>query len=108
MSVASDDVSVLFAIAVVFPFPLSREMGFDPGVFGRFNLAALVRPHLNFLFVCLYTASGCLGDGNQESSWFKPVEGSHLARLGLHLNPETTFTQHLDPVVGIVGCGWWQ
>jgi len=41
-----------FAISVVFPFPLSREMGFDPGVFGRFDLAALVQPHLKFLFVC--------------------------------------------------------
>ena len=38
---------------VVFPFPLSREMGFDPGVFGRFDLAALVQPHLKFLLVCL-------------------------------------------------------
>ena len=28
-------------------------MGFDPGVFGRFDLAALVQPHLKFLFVCL-------------------------------------------------------
>ena len=28
-------------------------MGFDPGVFGRFDLAALVQPHLQFLFVCL-------------------------------------------------------
>jgi len=32
---------------------LSREMGFDPGVFGRFDLAASVQPHLKFLFVCL-------------------------------------------------------
>ena len=37
----------------MFPFPLSGEMGFDPGVFGRFDLAALVQPHLKFLFVCL-------------------------------------------------------
>ena len=29
-------------------------MGFDPGVFGRFDLAALVQPHLKFLFVCLF------------------------------------------------------
>ena len=27
-------------------------MGLDPGVFGRFDLAALVQPHLKFLFVC--------------------------------------------------------
>ena len=33
--------------------PSSREMGFDPGVFGRFDLAALVQPHLKF-FVCLF------------------------------------------------------
>ena len=26
----------------------------DPGVFGRFDLAALVQPHLKFLFVCLF------------------------------------------------------
>ena len=28
-------------------------MGFDPGVFGRFDLAALVQPHLK-VAVCLY------------------------------------------------------
>ena len=28
----------------MFLIPLSRERGFDPGVFGRFNLAALVQP----------------------------------------------------------------
>jgi hypothetical protein len=28
--------------------------GFDPGVFGRFDLAALAQPHLKFLFVCLF------------------------------------------------------
>ena len=28
-------------------------MGLDPGVFGRFDLAALVQPHLKYLFVCL-------------------------------------------------------
>ena len=36
---------------------MSREMGLDPGVFGRLDLAALVQPHLNFLFVC-YPAFG--------------------------------------------------
>jgi hypothetical protein len=30
------------------------ERGFDPGVFGRFDLAALAQPHLKFLFVCLF------------------------------------------------------
>ena len=30
-------------------------MGFDPGVFGRFDLAALVQPHLKF--VCLLTTN---------------------------------------------------
>ena len=35
-----------FAIFVVFSIPLSREMGYDLGVFGRFDLAALVQPHL--------------------------------------------------------------
>ena len=29
-------------------------MGFDPGVLGRFDLAALVQPHLKLLFVCLF------------------------------------------------------
>ena len=38
----------------MFPFPLSREMGFDPGVSGRFHLAALVQPHLKTLFVLFY------------------------------------------------------
>jgi hypothetical protein len=28
--------------------------GFDHGVFGRFDLAALAQPHPKFLFVCLY------------------------------------------------------
>ena len=26
-------------------------MGFDPGLFGRFDLAALVQLHLNFVFL---------------------------------------------------------
>jgi hypothetical protein len=39
--------------------------GFDPGVFGRFDLAALAQPHLKFLFVCLY--------GMKEERIFKPV-----------------------------------
>ena len=34
---------------------VSREMGFDPGVFGLFDLAALVQPNLMFLFVCLFS-----------------------------------------------------
>ena len=50
-----------FAISVVFAVPLSREMGFVPGLFGRFDLAALVQPHLEFLFVCLYCTSGLSG-----------------------------------------------
>jgi hypothetical protein len=29
------------------------ERGFDPGVFGRFDLAALAQPHLK-IFVCLF------------------------------------------------------
>ena len=36
----------------------SREMGLDPGVFGRFDLAALVQPHLTFFFVCLFERVG--------------------------------------------------
>ena len=51
--VATDFVLVLLPFLWCF-FPLSREMGFDPGVFGRFDLAALVQPHLKILFVCLY------------------------------------------------------
>ena len=40
-------------ICAAYGVPLSREMGFDPGLFGRFNLAALVQPHRKFcLFVC--------------------------------------------------------
>ena len=50
--VANDYVLVLFANSVVFPVPLSRELEFDPGVFVRFDLAALVRPHLSFF--CLF------------------------------------------------------
>ena len=34
----------------------------DPGVFGRFDLAALVQPHLQFLFVCLFCLVACLQD----------------------------------------------
>ena len=29
-------------------------MGFDPGVFGHLDIAALVQPRLNSLFVCLF------------------------------------------------------
>ena len=35
-------------------FPLSRKLCFDPGVFGRSDLVAMVQPHLDFLFVCPY------------------------------------------------------
>jgi hypothetical protein len=28
--------------------------GFDPGVFGRFDLAALAQPHLKLLFACFF------------------------------------------------------
>ena len=44
-------------------------MGLDPGVFGRFDLAALVQPHLRFLFVCLFSVVHCICvTGSQESS----------------------------------------
>ena len=37
-------------------FLLSGEMGLDPGVFGRFDLAALVQSPWEFLFICLFHA----------------------------------------------------
>jgi hypothetical protein len=41
--------------------PIKWERGFDPGVFGRFDLAALAHPHLQmFLLFCLGRAG--LGD----------------------------------------------
>jgi hypothetical protein len=33
---------------------MNWERGFDPGVFGCFDLIALAQPHLKVLFVCLY------------------------------------------------------
>ena len=42
---------------IILVHPLSRDMGFDPDVFGRFDLAALVQPHLQFLFVCLFAVA---------------------------------------------------
>ena len=54
-----------FAISVVFPVPLSREMGVVPGVFGRSDLAALVQAHLKSLFVVwsfVCTLSCVMGD----------------------------------------------
>ena len=53
--VAVNFVLVLLQFLWCFLFPMSREMGLDPGVFGRFDLAALVQPHFKFLFVCLLT-----------------------------------------------------
>ena len=41
-------------------------MGLDPGVFGRFDLAALVQPHLKFLFVCLFIHHAVRGPGARE------------------------------------------
>jgi hypothetical protein len=40
--------------------PMFWERGFDPGVFGHFDLAALAaQPHLNFcLFVCCQPVEG--------------------------------------------------
>jgi hypothetical protein len=32
---------------------MNWERGFDPGVFNRFDLAALAQPHLKILIVCL-------------------------------------------------------
>jgi hypothetical protein len=39
--------------------PMNWGKGLDPGVFGRFDLAALAQPQLKFLFVCLF-ASTCM------------------------------------------------
>jgi hypothetical protein len=33
---------------------MNWERAFDPGVFGRFDLAALAQPHLNFLCIYLF------------------------------------------------------
>ena len=59
---------------LVFPCIMSREMGLDPGVFGRFDLAALVQPHLKFLFVCLLV-SRCHGMANVYTEAFVRTVG---------------------------------
>ena len=54
--VATDFVLVLFAISVVFPFPMSREMGLDPGV----SVVSTQLPWCTLifsLFVCLLTTA---------------------------------------------------
>ena len=38
----------------MFPISVEWDMGLDPGVFGRIDLAALVQPHLILLFVCVF------------------------------------------------------
>ena len=53
-------------------------MGLDPGVFGRFNLAALVQPHLVFVFVCLFDWA--------QTTWANlgPDWGRHQASFCMH------------------------
>jgi hypothetical protein len=41
-------------LCILFSWSDDLGKGFDPGVFGRFDLAALAQPHLKFLFVCLF------------------------------------------------------
>jgi hypothetical protein len=52
-------------LCILFSWSDDLGKGFDPGVFGRFDLAALAQPHLKFLFVCLFVyrvpARWCLG-----------------------------------------------
>ena len=58
---------------------LSRQLGFDPGVFGRFDLAALVQPHLQFLFVYLFVFSGT------PSGMFWGLHNARCMPLPVHL-----------------------
>jgi hypothetical protein len=46
-------------LVILFCWSDDLGKGFDPGVFGRFGLAALAQPHLKFLFVCLFVSKGC-------------------------------------------------
>ena len=69
-------------------------MGLDPGVFGRFDLAALVQPHLKFLFVCYALQCELFGtnasvslhsdsfrSGGRQGRGCWPVT-THLTRIG--------------------------
>ena len=74
--VATDYMLVLSAtIFLVFPVPLSREWGFDPNVFGRFDLAALVQPYLKFLFVCLPVLQNMDEDSDTQVGLWTKLEG---------------------------------
>ena len=56
-------------------------MGLDPGVFGRFDLAALVQPHLKFLFVCLFVyrppAWACEWNSQNRNRLYRRDSHSH-------------------------------
>ena len=59
----------------MFPVPLNREMGSDPGVFGRFDLAALVQPHLHYF--CLFVSFLLLGTVMSETA-LKQLSFKHV------------------------------
>ena len=59
-------------------------MGLDPGVFGRFDLAALVQPHLKFLFVCLSSCIGILHAAKVRMT--APLSIALATRLGKKLH----------------------
>ena len=40
-------------VHVMFPVPVNMQLGFDPGVFVPFDLAALVQPHFFFAWHAL-------------------------------------------------------
>ena len=66
-------------------------MGFDPSVFGRFDLAALVQPYLKFLFVCLLP-SGPMKAGRRWGQQYP--QGTKLGSNGIF---KCLFDTHTSP-----------
>jgi hypothetical protein len=68
-------------LCILFSWSDDLGKGFDPGVFGRFDLAALAQPHLKFLFVCfVYFSAACTAYTDAVQHVSSPGGNVKLAR----------------------------
>ena len=78
---------------IKFKVRLDREMGFDPGAFGRFNVAALAQPHLKLLFVCLFVTSH-IWLAVAEHSLIRHLQGWKVIIYSMSIYASPTISRH--------------